>query len=298
MDTDSGSEAGPHTGHRTYISIDSDSEDGGMQLDVADQEMPLAEMEDGMHIDASEDSNSGDEDDDVTDEDEEEDDEFEEEERNENDFTTRPVNPHSSVPNAHNTPSQPGHRGYFGHFPAQQNRPQPQPRRLRTKGHLTEEQHAALAVLSNWELLVTHALNNHRTIPQTRRRFQAKLLAAENPTLENELYASRFVIPASKSEFLPPMTSASNAGGPGTGGSRPYETASGVDNSTAFLISGSYREVIEDGDLSWWPQGKPREKRKSNRGLGLNRAGNESSLSVGSEGSSRVVSRAGSVGRG
>ncbi|KAI2789181.1 hypothetical protein POX_e07209 [Penicillium oxalicum] len=177
-----------------------------------------------------------------------------------------------------------GHRDDLGFPPDQQDRPRPRPRRLRTKDYLTEEQHAALSVLSNWELLVTHALNNHRTIPQTRRRFQAKLLAGDNLALENELYASRFVIPASKSEFLPPVN-------PTSTGSRPFETASGADNSTAFLIPGSYREVIENDDSPWWPQGKPREKRKSNRR-------NEASLSAGSEGSSRVVSRAGSVGRG
>lgn len=80
----------------------------------------------------------------------------------ENDFTTRAINPHSSISNAHNTPSQPGHRDDLGFPPDQQDRPRPRPRRLRTKDYLTEEQHAALSVLSNWELLVTHALNNHR----------------------------------------------------------------------------------------------------------------------------------------
>jgi hypothetical protein len=81
----------------------------------------------------------------------------------ENDFTTRAINPHSSIPNAHNTPSQPGNRDgpSLGFYPARE-RPRPRPRRLRTQGHLTEEQHAALAVLSNWELLVTHALNSNR----------------------------------------------------------------------------------------------------------------------------------------
>ncbi|EPS28238.1 hypothetical protein PDE_03184 [Penicillium oxalicum 114-2] len=248
-------------------SDNSDSEEGGMQLDIsADRDLYFAEGDSDMDDLDERDGFSM------------------EEDRDENDFTTRAINPHSSISNAHNTPSQPGHRDDLGFPPDQQDRPRPRPRRLRTKDYLTEEQHAALSVLSNWELLVTHALNNHRTIPQTRRRFQAKLLAGDNLALENELYASRFVIPASKSEFLPPVN-------PTSTGSRPFETASGADNSTAFLIPGSYREVIENDDSPWWPQGKPREKRKSNRR-------NEASLSAGSEGSSRVVSRAGSVGRG
>lgn len=81
----------------------------------------------------------------------------------ENDFTTRPINPHASTPNVHNTPSQPGNRNDpdLAFLPPRDRSPA-RPRRLRTKGHLNEEQHAALAVLSNWELLVTHALNSHR----------------------------------------------------------------------------------------------------------------------------------------
>ncbi|KAF3394259.1 hypothetical protein F1880_004741 [Penicillium rolfsii] len=264
MDTDTASDSEPNlqTGvsHvHTYISVDTDSEDGGMHLEPRDGErLHFAEDDSDIEFDerimgvAMEDD------------------------RDENDFTTRAINPHSSIPNAHNTPSHLGNRdepslGFY----SQQERVRARPRRLRTQGHLTEEQHAALAVLSNWELLVTHALNSHRrrvpsrisedaflppppsigsierfltrfnqTIPQTRRRFQAKLLSPNNTTLENELYASRFIVPASKSELLPPASSSSG---------RAYETASGADNTIAFLVPGSYREVVDGDERSWWP---------------------------------------------
>ncbi|CEJ53805.1 hypothetical protein PMG11_00146 [Penicillium brasilianum] len=280
MDTDTASDSEPHLptagAHlHTYISVDTDSEDGGMQLEPADGEM--------LHF-AEDDSDI----------------EFDErimgvameEDRDENDFTTRAVNPHSAVPNAHNTPSQPGNRDdpSLGFYPPRERHRATRPRRLRTDGHLSEEQHAALAVLSNWELLVTHALNSHRTIPQTRRRFQAKLLAPNNPGLENDLYASRFVVPASESELLPPAGSFTAAGG----ATRGYETASGADNTTAFLVPGSYREVVDGDERSWWPMGKPRVKRKSDRGVsGRGRegsGGSGESSRVGSRGGSRAVS--------
>ncbi|KAJ5175903.1 uncharacterized protein N7482_001780 [Penicillium canariense] len=254
MDTDTASDSEPHLQAppvHTYIPVDTDSEDGGMQLVPADGELlQFAEDDSDIEFDARIMGVAM------------------EEERDENDFTTHAINPHSGAPNRHNTPSQPGNRDNLG--------PRPRPRRLRTRANLTEEQHAALAVLSNWELLVTHALNSHRTIPQTRRRFQAKLLAPSNPTLEDELYASRFVVPASKSELLPPAA-------PG----RNYEIATGADNTTAYLIPGSYREVVETDESSWWPQGKPRGKRKSDRGGRGPRDGSAS----GSGESSRVVSR-------
>ncbi|KAJ5444692.1 uncharacterized protein N7458_008564 [Penicillium daleae] len=273
MDTDTASDSEPHlsaggTHLNTYISVDTDSEDGGMQLEPPDGELiHFAEDDSDLEFDerimgvAMEDD------------------------RDENDFTTRAINPHSAVPNVHNTPSQPGNRNDHDtslEFLPTRDRFPARPRRLRTKGHLSEEQHAALAVLSNWELLVTHALNSHRTIPQTRRRFQAKLLSADNPSLENELYASRFVVPASKSEFLPPVNHASSST---SSSSRAYETASGADNTTAFLVPGSYREVVDGDESSWWPLGKPRVKRKSDRGVGvLGRGRREGSASGGSGG--------------
>ncbi|CAI7637518.1 unnamed protein product [Penicillium discolor] len=64
----------------------------------------------------------------------------------------------------------------------------------RTRSHLRDEKHAALAVLMDSELLVTYALASRETIPQTRRRFLAKYLAPSDPEKAEELYDPRFYI--------------------------------------------------------------------------------------------------------
>ncbi|CRL21593.1 unnamed protein product [Penicillium camemberti] len=64
----------------------------------------------------------------------------------------------------------------------------------RTRSHLRDEKHAALAVLMDSELLVTYALASRETIPQTRRRFLAKYLAPSDPEKAEELYDPQFYI--------------------------------------------------------------------------------------------------------
>ncbi|KAJ5505052.1 hypothetical protein N7463_007926 [Penicillium fimorum] len=92
----------------------------------------------------------------------------------------------------------------------------------RTRSHLRDEKHAALAVLMDNELLVTYALASRETIPQTRRRFLARYLAPNDPEKAEELYDPRF--------YIAP-------GGKGGEGS---------------LIRGRYREVIGDvNDHNW-----------------------------------------------
>ncbi|EKV04546.1 hypothetical protein PDIG_88620 [Penicillium digitatum PHI26] len=92
----------------------------------------------------------------------------------------------------------------------------------RTRSHLRDEKHAALAVLMDSELLVTYALASRETIPQTRRRFLTKYLAPNDPEKAEELYDPRFhIAPDGK-------------GGEGS------------------LIRGRYREVIGDiNDHNW-----------------------------------------------
>ncbi|KGO73893.1 hypothetical protein PITC_016280 [Penicillium italicum] len=92
----------------------------------------------------------------------------------------------------------------------------------RTRSHLHDEKHAALAVLMDSELLVTYALASRETIPQTRRRFLAKYLAPNDPEKAEELYDPRFYI------------APDGKGGEGS------------------LIRGRYREVIGDiNDHNW-----------------------------------------------
>ncbi|KAJ6177789.1 hypothetical protein N7519_008250 [Penicillium mononematosum] len=92
----------------------------------------------------------------------------------------------------------------------------------RTRSHLRDEKHAALAVLMDSELLVTYALASRETIPQTRRRFLAKYLAPNDPAKAEELYDPRFYI------------APDGKGGEGS------------------LIRGRYREVIGDiNDHNW-----------------------------------------------
>ncbi|KAJ5437556.1 hypothetical protein N7445_006100 [Penicillium cf. griseofulvum] len=107
----------------------------------------------------------------------------------------------------------------------------------RTRSHLRDEKHAALAVLMDNELLVTYALASRETIPQTRRRFMARYLAPNDPVKAEELYDPRFyVAPHGK-------------GGEGS------------------LIRGRCREVIGDiNDHNWHKPGHLRSMDAKKRG--------------------------------
>ncbi|KAJ5243317.1 uncharacterized protein N7469_001644 [Penicillium citrinum] len=157
--------------------------------------------------------------------------------------------------------------------------------RIRTRTR--EEEHAALCVLDDWELTMTHALTSRRTITQTRRRFQAKMLAPTNPRLEEDLYGARFAVPEMQTELVPSLMA------PGRKGVKQVSTVLGT--GTAFLVPAAWKEVVSHDEESWWPGGRVRQAGSS--GSGRKRkslvAGSRSeSRSVsGSGGSSRVVSR-------
>ncbi|KAJ5933164.1 hypothetical protein N7516_007653 [Penicillium verrucosum] len=112
---------------------------------------------------------------------------------------------------------------------------------VRTRSHLRDEKHAALAVLMDSELLVTYALASRETIPQTRRRFLAKYLAPNDPEKAEELYDPRF--------YIAPNGKGSEGG----------------------LIRGRYREVIGDiNDHNWHKPAQLRElDAKKGRGGGV-----------------------------
>jgi hypothetical protein len=131
-----------------------------------------------------------------------------------------------------------------------------------------------------------------QTIPQTRRRFQAKMLAPTNSKLEDDLYGARFTVPEMQTEFVPAVTA------PGRRGVKQVTT--GLGTGTAFLVPGAWKEVVSHEEGSWWPEGRARQqvggggsgrKRKS-LVAGGSRSGSWSAS--GSGASSRVVSRGGS----
>lgn len=164
--------------------------------------------------------------------------------------------------------------------------PDPDPFRLRMRTRMREEEHAALAILSDWELLVTYALTSRRvslplpisyfyiqhvhgrhilphicfsetnehvkTIPQTRRHFQSKLLSPHNSQRADDLYAARFAVPASKAGVVSGLNS------PRTGPGAP-ELATG-NSCEAFLVPGSWREVVSRDGEGWWAPGQVRGK--------------------------------------
>ncbi|KAJ5780193.1 hypothetical protein N7457_005353 [Penicillium paradoxum] len=64
----------------------------------------------------------------------------------------------------------------------------------RLRSDFSDEKYAALAVLKSRELLMTYALANNETIPQTRRRFMAKYLEPDDPEKAEEIYDPRIYI--------------------------------------------------------------------------------------------------------
>lgn len=162
----------------------------------------------------------------------------------------------------------------------------------RARTRTREEEHAALCVLDDWELTMTHALNSRRTIPQTRRHFQSKMLAPTNPRLEEDLYGARFAVPEMQTELVPALMV------PGRRGVKQVTTVLG--SGTAFLAPGAWKEVVSHDESSWWPEGRARQVVGGSSGTGRKRkslvAGSRSvsRSASGSGASSRVVSRGGS----
>lgn len=82
-------------------------------------------------------------------------------------------------------------------------------REKRIRSKLREGRHAALCVLMDRELLMVQALAAHETIPQTRRRFLAQLMAPDDPAVATALRADRFTL-------LPPASTHASTIGPRT----------------------------------------------------------------------------------
>ncbi|KAJ5112633.1 hypothetical protein N7532_000678 [Penicillium argentinense] len=176
-----------------------------------------------------------------------------------------------------------------------QSRAQPgdsDPVRHRARTRTREEEHAALCVSDDWELMVTHALNSRRTIPQTRRRFLAKMLAPGNPSLEEELYGGRFVFPETTPGKIPPMVV------PGRKGTKHVTT--GLGSGSAWLMPAKWKEVVSHDEGSWWPEGRMKNVGSGGSGSGTGTGRKRKSYvgesrseprSASGSGDSRVVSR-------
>ncbi|KAJ5123923.1 uncharacterized protein N7515_007748 [Penicillium bovifimosum] len=132
----------------------------------------------------------------------------------------------------------------------------------RARATFSDEKFGALSVLKSSELLMTYALANKETIPQTRRRFMAKYLEPDYPEKAEELYSPRiYIAPDGK-------------GGEGS------------------LISGRVKEYIGDVEEHGWR--KPGHLRAAEarrvRGLPVEKSGSVSGSASGSRSGSRVAS--------
>ncbi|RAK97184.1 uncharacterized protein BO80DRAFT_504867 [Aspergillus ibericus CBS 121593] len=128
-----------------------------------------------------------------------------------------------------------------------------QERRMRTR--LREERHAALCVLLDRELLTIQALAAQETLPQSRRRFLARLLAPEDPESAASIRADRFTVQHP-------------AGASGSG--------SLLSSATAMIVPRRVVDVYETDDAGW------RKPERGGRGGERSAAMQSSPASVGS----------------
>ncbi|KAJ6090497.1 hypothetical protein N7486_009312 [Penicillium sp. IBT 16267x] len=193
--------------------------------------------------------------------------------RDENDFSTQAPGPNSYV-------QQPGSAGSrnAATYETGDSKPKPIPR-----SRLSGEEHAALTVLNDEELLTMYALKSGRTLPQTRRRFQAKLIANGDRDLEEELFAARFAVPASKAHLVPALNPI--ALGPGA-----PEQALGLNNTTAYLVPATWKELVDHDESGWWAPGQ--RPKADGGGRRARKSGG-----IGSRGGSGEVSRSASASR-
>ncbi|OJJ47091.1 hypothetical protein ASPZODRAFT_132027 [Penicilliopsis zonata CBS 506.65] len=96
--------------------------------------------------------------------------------------------------------------------------------------HLREERHMALSILTDRELLLRHSLTAHETLPQTRRRFTAKMLSPDDAVAEAQIANERFLV-HSRSSSSSTSASSSSAG--------------------SSLLSRAVVDVHEMGDAGW-----------------------------------------------
>ncbi|KAJ5758623.1 hypothetical protein N7520_005779 [Penicillium odoratum] len=165
------------------------------------------------------------------------------ESHNASDFSTRASNPNSYP---HRSERRLAHR------PDKTSRP-------RTK--LTTEEHAALTVLNDEELLTMYAVKSGQTLPQTRRLFQAKLIANGDANLEEELFAARFAVPASMAHLVPVLNMQNPPVGPGA-----PERALGFDNTAAYLVPARWKVRIDHDEGGWWAPGQKKRDGGARRG--------------------------------
>ncbi|KAJ5993910.1 hypothetical protein N7451_009634 [Penicillium sp. IBT 35674x] len=177
--------------------------------------------------------------------------------RDENDFSAQAPGPNSYSQQA----------GSAGTATGDATKPKPRSR-------LSSEEHAALTVLNDEELLTMYALKTGRTLPQTRRRFQAKLIANGDRDLEEELFAARFAVPASKAHLVPGVNPL--VLGPGAA-----EQALGLNNTMAYLVPATWKELVDHDESGWWGPG---QKPKADAG-GRRKSGGRKSRGGSGEGS-------------
>ncbi|RAL17704.1 uncharacterized protein BO97DRAFT_12796 [Aspergillus homomorphus CBS 101889] len=166
-----------------------------------------------------------------------------------------------------------------------------QDKKLRSR--LREERHAALCVLMDRELLTIQALAAQETIPQTRRRFLAKLLSPEDPENAATLRGERFIIQH-------PMLGGSRSGSASPAGRRMgvgvldgigIGVVGGPGSTTGLIVQRQVEDVCEADDAGW-------RRPPAERGGGTNRGSPAGSLSSSSgrvKGSSSVAATAGST---
>ncbi|PYH44260.1 uncharacterized protein BP01DRAFT_424313 [Aspergillus saccharolyticus JOP 1030-1] len=108
------------------------------------------------------------------------------------------------------------------------------------RSRVREERHAALCVLMDRELLTVQALAAHETIPQTRRRFLAKLLSPEDPESATTLQADRFIIqhPTLRSSRSRSHSPPSRSGSVSVGASLPGSPAAASATTTTITPGG------------------------------------------------------------
>ncbi|PYI16502.1 hypothetical protein BO86DRAFT_153601 [Aspergillus japonicus CBS 114.51] len=146
-----------------------------------------------------------------------------------------------------------------------------QDKRLRSR--IREERHAALCVLLDRELLTVQALAAQESIPQTRRRFLAKLLSPEDPDTAASLQGDRFVIQhpmrlgsvsgggASRSGTASPAAAAAAGASPATPSGGDYDEddrrlrigvgIGGPITTTGLIVPRQVEEVYETDEAGW-----------------------------------------------
>ncbi|GES57044.1 hypothetical protein ATEIFO6365_0001033100 [Aspergillus terreus] len=145
-----------------------------------------------------------------------------------------------------------GYNHNHPHRPQYQQQQQPPPRQAplytstleqekKVRSRLREERHAALCVLMDRELLTIQALAAQETLPQTRRRFLAKLMAPDDPEMAASIRADRFTIQH------PSTTTTSTSS----------SSSSSASSSTSTTVQRKIVDVHESDDTGWRPPTDP-----------------------------------------